>query len=328
MHFVSSSIYYKAKSLAINEGMPIQLFENHLAQWEIQQQSKHLPIQLLYEIYEWASQNLTPGFSIRQGKQLNSDDYGTLGLSWKTCWQAKDVFDRLERFMILITDQGRVIQQEEKGQTTILLDRKSPRLGIEVANEVSFIMLLGILKEVCGKEIKPVKITFQHSKRASNATFEELEFPVLFDAPHNSMTFHTKSLETKTIKADKSIHQYLVDRMAEEKDGLTSNKNQLIHQIQGLLTEALPSGIPSMIQVSEHLGLSPRTLKRRLADNQLTFREMVQNIQQEISTDLLKNTSLTIAEIAFQTGFSEQSAFNRAFKRWTDQSPQEFRKSF
>jgi AraC-like DNA-binding protein len=100
-----------------------------------------------------------------------------------------------------------------------------------------------------------------------------------------------------------------------------------LKEIIRLITEALPSGIPSIIQVAEYLGLSARTLNRRLADKGLTFRELVQNIQQDEARNLLRNPGLSMGEIAFQTGFSEQSAFNRAFKRWTGLSPADYRKN-
>jgi AraC-like DNA-binding protein len=73
--------------------------------------------------------------------------------------------------------------------------------------------------------------------------------------------------------------------------------------------------------------MSARTLKRRLSEKGLTFRDYVQKIQREVAVDLLTNSTQSMVEIAFQTGFSEQSAFNRAFKRWTGQSPVEYRKS-
>ena len=73
------------------------------------------------------------------------------------------------------------------------------------------------------------------------------------------------------------------------------------------------------------MGMSGRTLTRRLSENGITFRDLVKQTQEKISKDLLKNSSNTISEIAFQTGFSEQSAFSRAFKRWTGLSPLEYR---
>jgi AraC-like DNA-binding protein len=96
--------------------------------------------------------------------------------------------------------------------------------------------------------------------------------------------------------------------------------------VQLLIREALPSGIPSVLQIGRHMGMSGRTLKRRLAENGLTFRSLIQRTQEDIARSLLRNSDCSIGEIAFQAGYSEQSAFNRAFKRWTGQPPLEFRK--
>ena len=73
------------------------------------------------------------------------------------------------------------------------------------------------------------------------------------------------------------------------------------------------------------MGMSSRTLTRRLSDSGFTFRGLVRQTQEEMAKGLLSNTSDTVSEIAFQTGFSEQSAFSRAFKQWTGQSPLEYR---
>ena len=94
-----------------------------------------------------------------------------------------------------------------------------------------------------------------------------------------------------------------------------------------LIQDALPSGIPSIDHVGRQVGMSSRTLTRRLSESGNSYRGLIKQTQEEISKDLLLNTSRSIGEIAFQTGFSEQSAFNRAFKCWTGKSPVEFRKT-
>ena len=119
----------------------------------------------------------------------------------------------------------------------------------------------------------------------------------------------------------------MMERLREKADDVEVAANKLLKDASDLIRDALPSGIPFAAEISRHLGLSTRTLSRRLSEKGYTYRQLVQNTQQAISTELLSNTSETVSEIAFQTGFSEQSAFNRAFKRWTGQSPLEFRKS-
>ncbi|MEQ9229872.1 MAG: AraC family transcriptional regulator ligand-binding domain-containing protein [Cyclobacteriaceae bacterium] len=328
MHFVNASIYHKAKQLASKEGISLDHLAHHNDMKEIMSGSKHIPIDLLYDIYEAATKNLEPGFSVRQGPQLNSEDYRTLGLFWRTCWQAKEVLDRVQRFMLLITDAGSVRLVESHGVTNLTIERDAHRMGLEIANEVSLVMIVGILNEVTGKKIRPVLVTFKHDVRSVQAFEQFFECEVMFNQPHCSIHFKTADIDVHTIKADKSIHQFLVERMGEEMRGIHTNTDKLMGEIHKLMEEALPSGIPSIIQVADYLGMSARTLKRRLADKNLTFRDFVQSIQREIAINLIKSTPQTMAEIAFQTGFSEQSAFNRALKRWTGKSPVDYKNTF
>ena len=115
--------------------------------------------------------------------------------------------------------------------------------------------------------------------------------------------------------------------MKEEQESINSQADHLLKSIKSLIQESLPSGIPSLIQVAEHVNLSPRTLKRRLAEKSKSFRELVQEIQEETALDLLLNSHKSLSEITFLTGFSELSAFNRAFKRWKGEAPSSYRSS-
>lgn len=151
--------------------------------------------------------------------------------------------------------------------------------------------------------------------------------PVHFGERYNRLVFRSEDLDTKSLKADRSINQFMLKRLQEKAEGIEVSANKLLSDTQSLIKEALPSGIPFAAEIGKHLGMSTRTLSRRLAEKGTTYRQLVQNTQQKISTELLKNSSATVSEIAFQTGFSEQSAFNGAFKRWTGLSPLEYRKS-
>lgn len=105
-----------------------------------------------------AAKHLNYGFGLRQGKQLVSTDYGVIGLSWKSCLKAIDVLRNIQRYMLLFTNDGFVEIEEDLVNTKLLMNRDVYRNGIETANEASFVMLIGILKEVTGKDIKPINI--------------------------------------------------------------------------------------------------------------------------------------------------------------------------
>lgn len=79
-----------------------------------------------------------------------------------------------------------------------------------------------------------------------------------------------------------------------------------------------------MADVARRLAMSDRTLHRRLAEKNLSFKTLVDTTRRQVAKNLLRTRSYSLTEVAFLTGFSEQSAFNRAFKRWTGRTPTAF----
>lgn len=89
----------------------------------------------------------------------------------------------------------------------------------------------------------------------------------------------------------------------------------------------LMKGYISVEALAKHIGLSVRTLQRRLNDAGTSYTELLSNVRQTLSLNLLENQSLSISEIAFSLGYSEVSSFNHAFQHWTGQTPGEYRRS-
>ncbi|MEO1115443.1 MAG: helix-turn-helix transcriptional regulator, partial [Pseudomonadota bacterium] len=83
----------------------------------------------------------------------------------------------------------------------------------------------------------------------------------------------------------------------------------------------------NIADVAARLGLSARTLQRRLAAQGHAFQDLVDEARQELAVRLLRRTDYALAEVAFLTGFAEQSAFTRAFKRWRGETPAHFRRA-
>ena len=82
-----------------------------------------------------------------------------------------------------------------------------------------------------------------------------------------------------------------------------------------------------MEDVARRLGMSVRSLHRKLSEDGLSFQSLTEETRKDLAVSLLKQEQYSIAEIAFLTGFSEQSAFTRAFKRWLGETPATFRKN-
>jgi AraC-like DNA-binding protein len=87
-----------------------------------------------------------------------------------------------------------------------------------------------------------------------------------------------------------------------------------------------PSGPITVERVSKALGMSCRTLQRRLSEHDLTFRDVLARVRLEMAQKLLRQTDLPMLEIADRLGYQKPGAFSRAFAQWTDQLPSEYRK--
>ena len=327
MNYISIKLYRKILDCAIGEGMKEEDFDHLPIPYHKANTLQAVPAENFFELHEILDMKLGPGFSVRVGQQMKIEDYGVLGLSWRTCSWAGEIFDRSERYFKLLSNT--YVFKVEKGEqtSTVYLNREPHRRGLELSNEATISATVVVLQAMTEKEIAPTKVTFKHGAPAKLTDYERaFNCEVLFNQPSYSITYLTSDLELKTAKADQSINQFLLERVDEETKGIEISASKVANDIQLLIKEALPSGIPSIAQICDHVGMSNRTLSRRLSENGVTFRDLIQRTQEETSKDLLKNTQRSITEIAFETGFSEQSAFNRAFKRWTGLSPVEFRK--
>ncbi|MEM6784016.1 MAG: helix-turn-helix transcriptional regulator [Bacteroidota bacterium] len=99
----------------------------------------------------------------------------------------------------------------------------------------------------------------------------------------------------------------------------------LARHVRDFVTTSLSEGVPTFDEVAKHLGMSSRTLQRRLTADGHSFQALVDDAHRTLARRLLRETDSSLAEVAFRTGFSEQSAFTRAFKRWARQTPRSFR---
>ena len=91
------------------------------------------------------------------------------------------------------------------------------------------------------------------------------------------------------------------------------------------ISRSLSEGVPAVSDVAGHLGMSARTLQRRLSERGLAYQQLVDSARRRLALSLLRQTDYSLAEIAFMTGFAEQSSFTRAFKRWAGQTPRSYR---
>lgn len=312
---------------ALSEGLTRDYFENLPTPIDSIENIQAVPASHFFELHEKLDEKLGSGFSVRLGQQMKIEDYGVLGLSWRTCSWVGEIFDRCERYFKLLSNT--YLFKVEKGEeiSYIYLYREANRRGVELSNEATFSATVVVLQAMTESNIAPVEVSFKHSPPKKDESYiQAFKCPILFNQAQNYIAYKTQDLEMRTAKADESINKFLVERVEEETNGIELSTNKIVSDVENLIKDALPSGIPSINQIGQLIGMSNRTLTRRLSESNLSFRDLIKKTQEEVSKELLKNSKMGITEIAFETGFSEQSAFSRAFKRWVGKSPADYRK--
>ena len=106
------------------------------------------------------------------------------------------------------------------------------------------------------------------------------------------------------------------------------NERQLVRSLEAAVRELLSAGYPTVKQGAWRVGISVRTLQRRLHRHGLTYSELVERVRDEEACRLLQEDSRSIAEIAARLGYSDPSHFSRAFRRWEGVCPRTYQKSF
>lgn len=264
--------------------------------------------------------------TIRVGSTMRCDDYGAFGLAWKSAVNLRGSFKRAERYGRVLTSVSAYELKSESGDMYMMLHREGKRrLGLRLSNEQTIAAVTQISREVCQKEFYPEAVHFKHQSPGDISMHEEyFGCPVIFDSDRDALQISEEMLHAPNRLGDPSISDFFERHLEKELSALVDDIG-LDQQVRIQISQTLSDGVPTISDVAARLGLSGRTLQRRLGQQGFAYQDVVDAARRELAERLLRRTDYALAEIAFLTGFSEQSAFTRAFKRWSGETPRSFR---
>lgn len=274
-----------------------------------------------YGLLERAAGPDDPGLPFRYGEAISPDDLGALGLAMKTAPTVGDALRRLVRYVLVLSDTLEYeLVDVPGGRVFALTGRPHHRRGAALANECALAAVMSMVRRCIGERVSPREVVFRHPAPPSDRFHREyFGCRVTFGAPLNGIDFETGQLARPMLLADEGLSHYLLAQL----DDLRSRASErsIVTDVRGAVADALPDGQPSKSDVARRLGMSERTLHRRLAEHGESFQTIATDARREAAESLLRSGSHSLADVAFLTGFSDQSAFTRAFKRWTGHTP-------
>lgn len=290
--------------------------------------ARPVPDEAAYAMLERATGHGDHGLPMRYGDGLEPGMVGALGHAMATASTVGDALTRLARYVLVISDTLEYeLRAVDGGAEFHLLGRTGPRRGTQLANECAVAAITSVLRQIAGSPVRPASVTFRHAPPPTTADHERwFGCRVHFEAPATSLRFSGRTLATRTRLGDAGLSAYLLAQL----DDLHAEQSErsVVLRVRAAVADTLCDGVPSKTDIARRLGMSERTLHRRLAEHDETFQAVVDQVRLDVARSLLTDGNRPLGEVAYFTGFSAQSGFTRAFKRWTGQTPLAYRQSF
>jgi AraC-like DNA-binding protein len=252
-------------------------------------------------------------------------DTGVLGYVLLQLRTVEEAVEAATRYAQLV-NQGALVRLHKRSPTSRMAFELLPvLLGIQQLPEAMLAGLVLMLRGHVDLSFHPLAVRLPHPATARTPALERyFGAPVLHGAGEVSIEVPTELLDRPLPNADPVLGGYLrkqADLLLDQLDAPKAVSRECARRI----AERLGSGEPSQTTIARQMGLSERTLQRRLAAEGTSFNELLDDARRTIAFSYLADQKLAAYEVSFLLGYSEPATFFRAFKRWTGKTPQQYR---
>lgn len=269
-----------------------------------------------------------PGVNLglRALQHLSPATMGVLGYVIANNTDLRGALADFTRFQHLVTDtvDWRLTIHDQAIIEVVAHPRLS-RLGHPIETMVGAWVALG--RALTGVSWTPRSLQYQHAPLGDPAEHERFfGVPVAFEAPVNALCLDAAVLAFQVRGARPALRVPLMQH-AEARLHADAGTPPVAERLRTALSELVPAGDASQRAAARRLGLSERTLSRRLHGERTSFGAILDQVRRDLALGWLDDPSLAVYEIAFLLGYSEPSTFHRAFKRWTGTTPHAYRRA-
>ena len=265
-----------------------------------------------------------PLIGLKVGTHIHSTSFPTFTYSMMSCRNLKESCQRLMRYQEVLSDGFRFEFESLENEYYLSFDISPCQLApSEQAMDAMLANFLSFIKWVTGQQISPSRATLKRQTPDDLSAFNvAFKCPIRFESEANLLFFSVEDMEFPLPTADETIskiHDAKANQIIK-----AFNYDDFSTQVRNKLIEHLPSGEPKQELIAQELNLSSSTLKRRLVSENTRFQTLLDQVREMLAEDYLKQDELSLTEITYLLGFSENSVFNRAFKRWKGITPRQW----
>jgi len=265
-----------------------------------------------------------PHFGLHVGEKVRPGTFSAYGMMLLACSNFGQALSQTRRYEQLAHDLGRTRVELNGADAVYAWDSHYPQAGRHLVESVfAGIRVFG--SWLAGRPLTPSRIAFAHESTAGHGEYRRILGVVPeFGAPAHVAHFDAAILALPVPNADVSLYP-LLRQHAERLLGERAQGGGVVEQVRAAVLRRLPNNGVRLAVVAEDLGMSARTLQRKLAEAGSSFQQVLDGARYALAQDYLRQRELSLVDIAFLLGFQEQSAFTHAFREWSGMSPSSWR---
>jgi AraC-like DNA-binding protein len=294
---------------------------------QVEDDDIRLPVQSQIKFVELIADALKDDFlGFHLARDLDLREIGLLYYVFNSAELLGDAFKRAERYTTIVNEgiSLHVREGKEMGVTFTYV-------GVERMldwHQIEFwaTSVVRACRQLTNRHLRPNCVRFLHRRSGGcTALGKFMGCDVVFDAGADRITFPGAIKDLPVVNADPYLNKLLVNYCEEKRSNQKSGRGTFRIGVENAIAPLLPHGRAQADEVAYRLGLSRRTLARRLASEGLTFKRVLSALRADLAKRYLRDEATAISQIAWLVGYKEVSAFTHAFTRWTGKTPREAR---
>lgn len=269
-----------------------------------------------------------PGFGLKVGAEFTPMSISGVGFALQSAATLREAIVMGQRFQRLISDGGRFQILAGHSATWLVYHPRQGKLAFSPHQiEAVLAAVVGFASWVTGTRMQPSRVQFSQPRLGPLAGYQAVfNCPVEFEQAFSGVLLDNAVLDQPLPQADPELAQ-VHERYTTARLAALSINSASVPEIRRWLMARMGPTLPRRVEAAEALGISERTLARRLREQGQTFDALLDDVRREKALQAVGDTTTTLPEIAEALGFAEVSTFYRAFKRWTGSPPVRWRKA-
>lgn len=285
------------------------------------------PMSKMYRLWESAiSMTRDPEFGVDVGRNWSPTTFNALGFVWLASSSLNDALKKAVRYSHIVNNAV-VVKFEPEGvnfRYTLALNA-SDEIGHPAAADAGIASITTMCRMLLGESFSPISISLRRQPDTAAKLTSFVRCNVEYNSPSTSFLFDGKQVLRSLPSGNQTLSSLNEKIIVDYLQWL--DKNDVASAVKSKIIELLPSGKVNEQLIADALNLNLRTMQRRLEKQQETFKELLNHVRHQLVLSYIHNSRLSLTEIAYMLGFSDQANFTRAFKRWFDMPPSQYRKT-